>query len=316
VLFKGEKGQLDGQLRDQLEDQLWGQLDGQLRDQLWGQLDGQLRDQLDNQLRDQLEDQLWDQLEDQLDGQLDGQLWGQLDGQLDGQLWGQLNGQLRGQLKDINNNWSLYQWLNTYAGWYDYGKMIGVKFDKEKYELFMMFNEEVHFIIPYEGVCFISEKPVEIHWKNKELHRDGDMAVKYKDGYGMYCLNGIRVPEYLAITPESKLDIEFFTKEKNADVKAEFIRKYGIDRMVSLGKKIDSWKNYKSNHWWAKSEYELFDMSPIFTSVRFAPHILMRNQTTKTYHLEGVAPECKTLEQAIEWRENIKHEKYKTIAIK
>ena len=33
-----------------------------------------------------------------------------------------------------------------------------------------------------------------------------------------------------------KHEIQFFKKEKNADVKAEFIRKYGVDRMVSLGK--------------------------------------------------------------------------------
>ena len=66
------------------------------------------------------------------------------------------------------------------------------------------------------------------------------MALRYSDGYGLYCLNGIRVPEYLAMTPESSLDIDFFNKEKNADIKTEFVRKFGVDRMLSFGKKIDS----------------------------------------------------------------------------
>jgi len=194
--------------------------------------------------------------------------------------------------------------------------MIGVEFDNEKYDLFTNFISEVNFIIPYKGVAFISHKPTEIHWENKLLHKDGDKAVKYKDGYGLYCLNGVTVPEYLALTPESELDIEFFKKEKNADIKAEFIRKYGIDRMKALGKKIDSWENYKTDEWWVNSEYELIDMSNIFTSADYAPHINMRNMTTGIYHLEGVDPECKTLEEAMNWRENIKKEKYKTLSIK
>ncbi len=184
-------------------------------------------------------------------------------------------------------------WWLSWCGWYEYGKYIGVKFDEKKYDLFLNFNSEVHFIIPYKNVAFISEKPIEINWENKRLHKDGDKAVKYSDGWGIYCLNGVRVPEYLVITPESRLDIEFFKKEKNVEVRTQFVRKYGIDRMRTLGKIID-----KMDRW----DYELIDMSPIFTNINYAPYLKMKNPSTGTIHMEGVHPECKTVEMALKWR--------------
>ena len=183
---------------------------------------------------------------------------------------------------------------------YEYGKSIGVNFDNDKYNLFINFNSEVNFIIPYKNIAFISEKPSEIHWNNSILHKDGDMAVKYPDGYGVYCLNGVRVPDWLCMTPEGQLTIEQFKSIENADVKAEFIRKFGIERLQSLGKKICDSKNHE-NEWFRKSEYELIDMSSIY-EVEYAPHLRMKNLTTGTWHFEAVSPECKTIEDALKYR--------------
>ena len=310
--------QLGGQLHSQLYSQLNSQLDSQLDSQLGSQLGSQLHSQLNSQLNSQLESQIYSQLYSQLDNQLYSQLSNQLDSQLRSHLRSQLNSQLDSQLrsqldnqlgsqpnndiiKSIKSNWYLGIFWLVWCGWYEYGKSIGVEFDNDKYDLFINFNSEVNFIIPYKNICFISEKPTEIHWNNNNLHKDGDMAVKYSDGYGMHFLNGVKVPEYLAMTPESNLDIDFFTKETNADIKAEFIRKYGIDRMKHLGKSVDKYNNY-SQKWWTLSEYEVIDMSTIFTNIPYAPHLWMKNQTTGVYHLEAVHPDCKNIEQALKFR--------------
>ena len=157
--------------------------------------------------------------------------------------------------------------------------------------MFVNLNSEANFIVPYKGICFISEKPTEIHWRNNRLHKDGGRAVKYSDGYGLYMLNGVRVPEYLAMTPESKMDLKFFQEEKNVEVRAQFIRKYGIERMKAHGKSIE--KN---------DVYELIDMAPIFTRVQYAPYLFMINPSTGTIHAEGVHPDCKNIQQALNWR--------------
>ena len=145
-------------------------------------------------------------------------------------------------------------------------------------------------VFPLDQVCIISQKPVEITKVNNRLHADGKPAVKYADGFSVWALNGVRVPQYLAETPASSLDIEFFKKEQNADVKAEFIRRYGIERMVSLGKLVDTWENHENTinfEWYKKSEYKLIDMSPIFTRYDYLPYLYMKNQTVPgIYHLE------------------------------
>ena len=217
----------------------------------------------------------------------------------------QLSSQLQSQLdsdiiKSISSNYYLGIFWLGWCGWYEYGKSIGVNFDNDKYDLFINFNSEVNFIIPYEGICFISEKPVEINWKNNNLHKDGGMSVRYSDGYGVYTLNGVSVPEYLAMTSEGDLDIEFFKEQTNADIKAEFIRKYGISRMISLGEEICNAKDDK-NKCYVDSEYSLWNMGKIFNRDR-AIFLKMKNLTTGIYHFEGVSPSCNSIEDALKFR--------------
>ncbi len=180
---------------------------------------------------------------------------------------------------------------NIFA-FYDYfEKVLNIDYGdvKETWEWWQS-TSKLGLIFPLENVCIISQKPTVINIKDGKLHADGKAALEYADGFKIWALNGVRVPQYLAETPASALDIEFFKKEQNADVKAEFIRKYGIERMVSMGKLVDTWENHegaKNFEWYKKSEYKLIDMSPIFSTYNYLPYLYMKNQTVPgIYHLE------------------------------
>jgi hypothetical protein len=174
---------------------------------------------------------------------------------------------------------------------------------RKKYDIWER-TSELGMIYPLENVCFVSQKPTVIKLnEEKQLHCDGGPAFEYA-GYGdfkIYSLNGVRVSEYLAVTPEEQLDIQKFHDITNADEKTEFVRKFGVDRMLGLGKKIDSFEKY-DKEWWNKSEYELWDMKEIFAGVNYAPHLKMTNQSTGVYHVEAVSPRCRTLADAIKER--------------
>jgi hypothetical protein len=167
--------ELGGQLGDQLRDQLWDQLGGQLRDQLWGQLRGQLRDQLGDQLG--------------------------------GQLWGQLRGQLRDQpIYDAN-----YLWGSQDLYWIAWGKFaehIGVRLTDEQsahLELMRRIGFECEWWWPYEGFCFVSERPVSIKWDDRRLlHCEDGPAIEYADGYSLYAWHGLTIPSEWVID-KSKL---------------------------------------------------------------------------------------------------------------
>ena len=231
----------------------------------------------------------------QLRSQLYSQLDSQLSSQLDSQLRSQLDSQLHSQLEDINQNWCLGLWWLTWCAWYDYSKFIGVEFNEDNYDLFMNYNSEVTFIIPYKGIAFISEKPTEIHWKDKRLHNEKGLAVKYPDNYGLYCLNGVGVTKEIVEISAEELDANLVTKEKNAEVRREIVRKIGVERVCQKlnAKVLDK-----------QDAYELLNLD--LGENRIRPYLKMINPSIGTFHIEGVSPDCKTVEEALSWRNGTK----------
>ena len=84
-------------------------------------------------------------------------------------------------------------------------------------------------------------------------------------------------------------------KIDNAEVRREFVRKVGIDRVCySLGAQcIDKVGNY---------ELLLLDLQ----DGRKRPYLKMLNPSIDTWHVEGVHPNCQTVEQALKWRNQSK----------
>ena len=192
-----------------------------------------------------------------------------------------------------------------------------------KHEGFDQFNKlldsGIYDMLQFKGWCFVCEHP-KVLYRNEEgqLHSDGKAAIEWEDGFKLFFLNGVAVDPYLVLTPSGNLNLKYFHEQTNADIKAEFLRKYGIDRLSDKGKVIDSYKNYKDlNKLWKDSQYELIDMAPIHEGLSKALYLKMKNLTVKgLYHMEGVDNSCRTIYDAIKdrWEENV--EQYETIAIK
>jgi hypothetical protein len=207
----------------------------------------------------------------------------------------------------LSNKFAGQQWI-SWSTFYDFGREIGAKYDAESSKLLDMWIEEgkaMHWWFPFDGVVFVSERPKFLHVNEAgDMHCDGGPAFEYKDGWKGFYLNGVEVTEYLATTPAEDLKVDYFLKESNADVKAEFARKYGVERMLDMGKKVDSYTNYnqEENTWWWKSEYELWDMHVLFPGIEYQPYLKMLNQTTGIWHVEAVSPDCRTIADAVKER--------------
>ena len=138
-----------------------------------------------------------------------------------------------------------------------------------------------------------------------------------------FFFNRLEVPKWLYITPAEDLKAEdYFLLMDNADLRAEFVKKIGLKKLIDLGTEIDTYENYPDNEMWTKSEYKIIDMHEIVppreiitlsntgisrktaNAYEYAPFLYMKNQTTGEYHLEGIHPRCKTLYDAIKMRYN------------
>jgi hypothetical protein len=294
------------QVRSQVDSQVWrqvgSQVDSQVRRQVWNQV----WSQVDSQVESQVRSQVWRQVDSQVESQVGSQVEIQVESQVDSQVRSQVRSQIWSKV-DSQVESFIYPYLNTsfwagYYGYYDFiNKELGITFNKQKEWDLLMSLRDLSWIYPFEDICFISEKPIKINMKDGRLHCDGGASVEYADGFKCWSLHGIKVPQYLSETPSEQLDISFFEKEKNADVRTEFVRKYGVERLLDLGNKIDDWKKY-NQEWWNKSEYELWDLGKLF-NLNHAYHLKMKNQSVDgVFHVEAVGPECDTLPKAIQYR--------------
>lgn len=144
---------------------------------------------------------------------------------------------------------------------------------------------------PFEGAVLLCDRPAELHLKEGRLHRDGGPAVRWRDGIVTWALNGVLVPKAVAETPFERLDAHLVTEETNADILREIVRKIGVERLCRDldAKCVDR-----------AGDYELLLLS-LWHGWR-APYLKMLNPSVGTYHVEGVHPDCRTVAEALEWR--------------
>ena len=261
-------------------DALWTQLETQLRTQLGTQLRTQLETQLRTQLRTQLETQLWTQLRTQLETQLETQLRTQLETDVrEGTYWNYL----------AADHWCAWKVF------YDFCRRIGVKYTGDQsatLDLWIAEARTCHWWWPYKGLVLASERPTTLHVNERgELHCETGLALGYADGWGVYALNGVRVPDWLVTTPARDLDPRTILKADNAEVRREIVRKVGIERVCDAldAKVID-----------AVGDYELLELD--LQDGRRRPYLKMRNPSIGVFHIEGVHPRVKTVRQALNWR--------------
>jgi len=114
----------------------------------------------------------------------------------------------------------------------------------------------------------------------------------WSDGWGIHALNGVRVPGWLAEQKAEEIDPIQFAKIENVEIRREFVRKVGIERIVQAlgGKRID-----------AAGNYELLEVD-LGGSTGKHPYLKMLNPSIGVWHLECVDRTCRTVQQALNFR--------------
>lgn len=176
--------------------------------------------------------QIWpkikDQLRDQLRGQLRDQLWGQL--------WDQLRDQLRDQQMGFHGTWAWGSWDAYFWGWADTGRQVGATYplilDKQL-DAWCAVARSCGWVYPFADFCILTNRP-EILRRNAEarLHCESGPAICYRDGYSLWAINGVRLPQMVVERPD-EISVEAIDKEENAEVRRVMIERYAPGRGVT-----------------------------------------------------------------------------------
>ena len=154
-------------------------------------------------------------------------------------------------------------------------------------------------IFPLKEVIIFAQKPLYIKINGENAHCSTGPAIEYRDGFKMYFLNGVNIPkkyEWLVNTSVDELDCNEFPKIKNVEIRREFLRKVGAEQLIEkLGAEtIDE-----------EGDYSLILLDLKGETGKW-PYLKMRNPSINCWHVEAVSKECKTVADAIAFRNGTK----------
>ena len=297
------RAQVSDQVSDQVSAQVLAQVRAQVSDQVSAQVLAQVSDQVLDQVRAQVRDQVLDQVRDQVSDQVSDQVLDQVRAQVLAQVRAQVSDQVLAQVRDQVSD-QVREFANFYYWWYPgqfegwwlaFYEALRDHCEFEKLAGLIEVAESCAFAWTFPDVVVFSAPPVEIH-RNAEgqLHCETGPAVKFADGWGVWALNGVRLTQEIVETPASELDPKLVTTTENAEWRREIVRKIGIERICEAlnAKSVDK-----------DGEYELLMLT--LGDRRQRPYLKMRNPSIGVFHIEGVSPECRTVQQALNFRNGL-----------
>lgn len=115
---------------------------------------------------------------------------------------------------------------------------------------------EVEAVFFREETVVLFKKPVTVSVDERyRLHALGGEAMGYSDGFKLYVIDGVLMPEPLGSIPPSRWDIQEFHKLGNVSQRSVFIKHFGNERFWELGKnKKCVHKNRDGNELWEMPE--------------------------------------------------------------
>jgi hypothetical protein len=149
--------------------------------------------------------------------------------------------------------------------------------------------------LPHKNICWVSERHCLLNRdENGRLHSLSQPAVLYPDGWAIYAVHGVRVPDYVIISPD-KITIQQIENEQNAEVKRVMIDQYGQQKYL-----LDSGAVLINKDKFGELYKKDITADEPLVMVKVKNSTAEPGGTFKDYFLR-VPPECQTAEEAVGW---------------
>lgn len=112
--------------------------------------------------------------------------------------------------------------------------VLGIQYDSESTEILAHHERIARSAMwwwPYEGYCIVCDRPASVNMRNGRLHNETGGAILFRDGWGVYAIDGVHVPSWLIDEPE-RLTVELIEAMQNIEVRRIMIDRYGRDRYL------------------------------------------------------------------------------------
>lgn len=309
---------LEKQLEKQLGNQLGNQLENRLKNLLESQLESQLKSQLEGQLESQVENQRLSQLASQHESQLNSKLAGRLVNQLKNRIKSQQTNKLLSRLESLlfsQGSSQLVSRLGNLIGrplfynncirpelWASQGTLLDFwisvlngAHNQKAWQVFQSLVSNCGWIFPYEKVCIVCDRPIKLSFDSKNLlHADGEFALLFTDGYGLYFNHGVVLPKKYGQLHPRQWQAEWIVEEDNAELRRVLLQGIGYTRICRelQAIELDAWQ-----------EYSLLKIDKIVDDIDGQPISLLKMicPSTGFTHILRVPPDIQSAREAIRW---------------
>ena len=161
-----------------------------------------------------------DQVRSQVGDQVRSQVWGQV--------WDQVGDQVRDQVRDQVGDAVWGQHDAGFLSWCDAMQRIGVNLDITGLS---SAARNASWWWPLRDAVILTDRPDTLHRDPQgRLHCETGPALRYRDGWAIHAIHGVRVPADLI---ETGWDVKRTLEEDNAEVRRAAIELTGWDRFIS-----------------------------------------------------------------------------------
>lgn len=165
--------------------------------------------------------------------------------------------------------------------------------DPQKWEVFQELTHHCGWIIPSDQGLRVCDRAYQLRVDAANRpHAEGEPALEFKDGFGLYAYHGIPLPErYGKVHPE-QWQAAWILEETNAELRRVLIDRIGYNRICQEleADELDSWKEYtllRVKNWQFTNEAVLL--------------LKMTCPSTRHIHALRVPPDLTTARGAIQW---------------
>jgi hypothetical protein len=121
--------------------------------------------------------------------------------------------------------------FNVYLSMWDFFGRLGI-YDVSKLAPIFDMAKSCGWSVLFWDWAFISAKPEYIRRDEQgRLHCETGPAVHYPDGFSVFAIHGVRVPEKVVASPET-ITVQEIESKKNAEVRRVMIERYGLERYL------------------------------------------------------------------------------------
>ncbi len=270
-----------------------------VQDSVWDSVGDSVR----ASVRASVGDSVWDSVGDSVRASV----WDSVGDSVRASVWDSVGDSVGASVWDSGYGQHDANWLAFYEYFHDVCRLHS---ETEKLHGLWVVAKNAGWFLPHKNICWVSERHTTLNLNEQgRPHCIDGLAIGYPDGWGVYALNGVRMEGWHVLTSIEKLDPRKILEVKNVEQRKELVRRMGIERFIqgcgakSLEKKAAQELPFvvPAIYRDVYDFYELLDVS-LGPEIPHARFLKMWNPSIGAWHVEGVAPQCQTVQQAHNWR--------------